>query len=97
MEVKYKVLLGLPPHNFDEKHPLFLNFGIFFHLDTKSSVDEEYMHINDWLSTQNSILNFASLVEFKKFIQVLHFICNMYIITVYNSSFTTFSGVQENS
>ncbi|GIR20568.1 hypothetical protein CM15mP35_08290 [bacterium] len=52
MEVKHKVLLGLPPHNFDEKHPLFLNFGIFFHLDTKSSVDEEYMHINDWLSTQ---------------------------------------------
>jgi len=72
VEVKHKVLLGLPPHNFDEKHPLYLNFGIFFHLDTKSSIDEEYMHINDWLSTQNSILNFESLVEFKKFVESLN-------------------------
>ena len=51
--------------------PLYLNFGIFFHLDTKSSVNEEYTHINDWLRTQNSILNFESLVEFKKFIDPL--------------------------
>ena len=72
MKVKHKVLLGLPPHNFDEKHPLFLNFGIFFHLDSKSSVDGEYVHIKDWLSTQDGISNFESLIEFKKFIESLN-------------------------
>ena len=73
MEVKHNVFLGFPPHKFDEKHPLFLNFGIFFHLDSKSNVDQEYFHIKDWLSSQKSILNFGTLNEFKKFIESLNY------------------------
>ena len=73
MEVKHNVFLGFPPHKFDEKHPLFLNFGIFFHLDSKSNVDQEYLHIKDWLSSQKNILNFGTLNEFKKFIESVNY------------------------
>ncbi len=71
MKVDHNVFLGLPPHNFDEKHPLFLNFGIYFHLYSKSSFDEEYLHIHEWLSKQSNILNFESLIELKEFIESL--------------------------
>ena len=71
MKINHNVFLGLPPHNFDEKHPLFLNFGIYFHLYSKSSFDEKYLHINEWLSKQSNILNFDSLIEFKEFIENL--------------------------
>ena len=71
MEKIYNIFLGLPPHNIDINHPLHLNFGIFFHLKKSSNFNKQYVHITDWLDTQNNIQNFYELKQLEEFVRIL--------------------------